>query len=299
MAKSAPHIYLSALPFAPTCSLVSTHYSTSFSQILHVARGQLSHWPSSEMVISNPGRWPATVKSVAFSPDGQHIVSGSTDRTIRVWNAMTGETAAGSFTLAGHTDYVFLESVTLSPDGQHIVSGSSDGTIRVWNAMTGETAAGPFTVHTGPVFSVAFLPDGQHIVSGSADGTICVWNAMTGETAAGPFTVHTGPVNSVAFSPDDPHIVSGSSDGTILLSNVTMRKTETTNDVDFIDRSMINDEGWVLCGSEGELLMWVPSVYRECLQPPSTIWISGKHVASLNLSNFVHGRSWVTCITRY
>src|ERR1700680_1455112 len=118
MAKSAPHIYLSSLPFAPTCSPVSTHYSTSFSRTLHVERGQLSHWPSLEMVISNFG---AIVWSIAFSRDGQHIVSGSSDGTIRVWNAMTGEKTAGPF--KGHTDSV--NSVAFSPDGQHIVSGSS------------------------------------------------------------------------------------------------------------------------------------------------------------------------------
>jgi WD40 repeat protein len=249
IAKSAPHIYLSALPFAPTCSLVSTHYSTSFPRILHVERGQLSHWPSSEMVISNFG---AVVLSVAFSPDGQHIVSGSDDRTIRVWSAMTGETAAG-----------------------------------------------PFTGHTHSVNSVAFSRDGRHIVSGSSDRTIRVWNAMTGETAAGPFTGHTGSVNSVAFSPDGQHIVSGSFDQTIRVSNVTIGKTETANDVDFTDDFMINDEGWI-CGSKGELLMWIPSVHREYLYRRSTIWISGNRGTGLNLSNFVHGRSWATCInTRY
>jgi hypothetical protein len=62
---------------------------------------------------------------------------------------------------------------------------------------------------------------------------------------------------------------------------------------------MINDEGWI-CGSKGELLMWIPSVHREYLHRPSTIWISGKRGTILNLSNFVHGRSWATCInTRY
>src|ERR1700755_3646494 len=187
MAKSAPHIYLSALPFAPSCSLVSTHYSTSFSRIIHVERGQLSHWPSSEMAISNFG---AVVLSIAFSRDGQHIVSGSEDRTIRVWNAMTGETAAGPFT--GHTDWI--RSVAFSPDGQHIVSGSFDRTIRVWNATTGETAAGPYTGHKLWISSVAFSPDGQHIVSGSFDQTIRVWDARTGETVAGPLTGHTDTV---------------------------------------------------------------------------------------------------------
>src|SRR6266567_809664 len=165
MAKSAPHIYLSALPFAPSCSPVSTHYSTTFSRILRVDRGQLSHWPSSEMVISNFGE---IVLCVGFPPDGQHIVSGSKDRTVRVWNAITGETAASPFT--GHTDSVC--SVAFSPDGQRIVSGSKDETIRVWNATTGETAAGPFTGHTDSVRSVAFSPHGHHIVSGSVDETI-------------------------------------------------------------------------------------------------------------------------------
>ena len=153
MAKSAPHIYVSVLPFAPTCSFVSTHYSTLFSRILHVEHGQISHWPS-EVTIPCLG---AAARSVAFSPDGQHIVSGSDDGAIRVWKATTGETAAGPFT--GHIGSV--RSVAFSPNGQHIVSGSEDQTIRVWKAMTGETAAGPFTGHTSCVWSVAFSPDGS------------------------------------------------------------------------------------------------------------------------------------------
>src|SRR6266567_1800854 len=268
MAESAPHIYLSALPFAPSCSLVSTHYSASFPGILHVERGQLSDWPSLEMTIRNFG---AVVLSIAFSPDGQHIVSGSSGGRIRVLNAITGETAAGPFT--GHTDCV--TSVAFSPDGHHIVSGSEDRTIHVWNAMTGETAAGPFTGHTHWVTSVAFSPDGHHIVSGSDDRTIHVWNAMTGETAAGLFTGHTHWVTSVAFSPDGQHIVSGSDDRTIRVSNVTIGKTETPNDVDFTDHSIVNDEGWI-CASKGELLMWIPLVHRGYLHRPSTIWIFGK-----------------------
>ncbi len=288
MAKSAPHVYLSALPFAPSCSLVSTHYSSWFPRTLHVERGRLSHWPSCEMVISNVG---GDVRSVAFSPDGHHIVSGSKDRTIRVWNATTGETVVGRIT--GHTDWV--NSVAFSPDGHHIVSGSKDRTIRVWDATTGETVAGPFTGHTDWVLSVAFSPDGHHIVSGSDDRTIRVWNATTGETVAGPFIRHRGSVRSVAFSPDGHHIVSGSSDRTIQMSNITKWKTENENDVDFTDHSVVDDKGWI-CGSKCELLMWIPVMHRKYLHHPSTIWVSGEHNTRLDLSNFEHGRSWATCI---
>ena len=171
MTKSAPHVYLSTLPFAPTCSLVSMHYSSMFSQMLDIKSGQLSHWPSLEMVISHPGG----VYSIAISSDGQHIVSGSSDHTVYVWNIMTGEIVSGPF--SGHSSSV--TSVAFSPDGQHIVSGSFDKTICVWNTMTGELVAGPFSGHSSWVTSVAFSPDGQHIVSGSKDQAIYLWNTMT------------------------------------------------------------------------------------------------------------------------
>lgn len=158
----------------------------------------------------------------------------------------------------------------------------------------GEPAAGPFTGHTSWVSSVAFSPDGLHIVSGSFDKTIRLWNATTGATVAGPFAGHTGAVLSVAFSPNGQQIVSGSNDGKIRLSNFTTGEIETRNDVDFTDRKVINEKGWI-CGSNGELLMWIPSVHREHLRYPSTVWVSGNRETVLNLSNFVHGHNWVHC----
>ena len=70
------------------------------------------------------------VYSVAVSPDGQHIVSGSWDNTVRVWRLADG---AAVRTLEGHTSIVF--SVAVSPDGQHIVSGLEDKTVRVWSLV--------------------------------------------------------------------------------------------------------------------------------------------------------------------
>src|ERR1700677_5117128 len=86
IAKSAPHVYLSALPFAPMDSPVSALYSSSFPHTLHVQHGQLAHWPTSEMMVSNVG---GHVLSIVLSPDGQWIISGLDDHTICVRDTTT------------------------------------------------------------------------------------------------------------------------------------------------------------------------------------------------------------------
>jgi WD40 repeat protein len=189
MARSAPHLYISALPFAPTSSLILKQYIEQFPRTLTLERGQLSHWPALEMTIQAHSE---SVSSVVFSPDGQRIASASKDRTICVWDATTGQIVAGPFT--GHTNCV--TSVAFSPDGQRIASASDDHTIRVWDATTGQIVAGPFTGHTHWVTSVAFSPDGQHIASASYDHTICVWDATIGQIVAGPFTMVSGTLGS-------------------------------------------------------------------------------------------------------
>ena len=153
LAKSAPHVYISALPIAPKNSLVYAKYSSLFPHTLLVEHGPLSDWPSLEMVISNVG---SSVVSIAVSPDGQHIVSGLSNGTICVWNTTIGEMVAGPFT--GHSGSV--NSVDISPNGLWVVLGSDDKTICVWNAMTGEAVANSFTGHTELINSVAFLPNG-------------------------------------------------------------------------------------------------------------------------------------------
>ncbi|NEU73688.1 hypothetical protein PI95_014250, partial [Hassallia byssoidea VB512170] len=110
------------------------------------------------------------VWSVAISPDGQTIVSGGEDGTVRLWN-FQGQLLAEPF--GGHQGRVW--SVAISPDGQTIVSGSSDGTVRLWN-FQGLPLAEPFGGHQGRVRSVAISPDGQTIVSGGGDGTVRLWN---------------------------------------------------------------------------------------------------------------------------
>ncbi|KZP16022.1 hypothetical protein FIBSPDRAFT_68467 [Athelia psychrophila] len=208
MACSAPHIYLSCIPFAPRASLIKQQYMHALPNVLAIELGMDENWPALQQVFNGH---TLVVTSVVFSPDGQHIASGSYDNTIRIWDVTTGALIAGPF--EGHTSPV--SSVAFSPDGQHIASGSWDSTIRIWDATTGTLIAGPFEGHAGWVKPVALSPDGQRIASGSKDTTIRIWDATAGTLIAGPLEGHTDDVRSVVFSPDGQRIASGSEDKTI------------------------------------------------------------------------------------
>ena len=116
-----------------------------YPRTLKIQAGGLSSWPAMQNILSGHSD---SVMSVAFSPDGRRIVSGSGDKTIRVWDAETGEEVVGP--LKGHSDWVM--SVAFSPDGRRIVSGSDDKTIRVWDAETGEEVMGPLKGHSDWVY---------------------------------------------------------------------------------------------------------------------------------------------------
>ena len=203
------------------------------------------------------------VKSVAISPDGQTLVSGSRDKTIKVWNLHTGKLSRN---FAGHSDTV--ETVAISADGHIIVSGSRDKTIKVWNLHTRElirTLAG----HSDQVYCVAISADGQIIVSGGSEETIKVWNLHTGELIR-TIGEHLWWVNSadghshnvvktVAISPDGQTFVSGSDDGTIRVWNLHTGKLIRTlaghsNSVYCV---AISPDGQTLVsGSREEIIVW-------------------------------------------
>src|SRR5258706_300063 len=181
---STPHTYISTRPFLPSQSPVSRMFDREFSRAIKMRVGNLSSWPAP------PVEWAGHaqgVLSVSYSPNGARVVTGSSDRTIRIWDAESGVVVGEPLT--GHAQGV--PSVAYSPDGRHIISGSTDHTIRIWDAKTGAAVGDPLKGHTGPVSSVAYSPDGRHIISGSYDRKIRIWDAKTGAAIGYPLERHT------------------------------------------------------------------------------------------------------------
>lgn len=155
---------------------------------------------------SSPHSHEGLVHALQFSASSKTVVSGSADRTIRVWRYETGNWKQ---TLSGHTDAVF--AIALTPDGTTLVSGSADRTVRIWS-LTQYAMPRILTGHMGWVNCVAIHSDGKTIISGSADQTLKFWDLHTGELLL-TLSGHQGAITSVVVHGNT--VVSGGSDGMI------------------------------------------------------------------------------------
>ena len=234
------------------------------------------------------------VWSVVFSPDGETLVSGSRDRSIRLWDILTRQL---EMTLIETTD--FYMPVAISPDGQTLASSSLHGSLRLWNPENGKHIR-TLTGHKDWVSSIAFSPDGQTLASGGAGGQILLrdtdtwqlketlkqdthfveviafspdsktlasgsrdpiiqlWNPNNGKLK-GSLTGHTDAVMSIAFSPDGQTLVSGGRDRTIRLWNPETGKLKTTltGYTDWINPVAFSPDGqYLACGRYNTIHLW-------------------------------------------
>ena len=231
------------------------------------------------------------VTSVAFSPDGRSILSGSWDHTLKLWDAATGKVlrtfegqpeavnsvafspdgrgvlaasvgssmklwdiATGKLVRTFEADFSGTENaVVFSPDGRSVLSGNGDSTLKLWDVAKGRLVH-VFVGHARAVMSVAFSPDGRSVLSGSADCTMKLWDATTGKLLR-TFQGHSEWVTSAAFSPDGRAVLSASEDGTLKLWDVATGKHLRT----FEGRSVAfspDGRSVLTHGSDATLKLW-------------------------------------------
>jgi len=215
--RSAPHIYLSALPFADKNSLVYKTFAPLCTGIISVNLTGVSHH-AGRLVMTITGH-EGVVNSVAYSSDGRVLASASADGTVRVWDMRSGE----EITTPLRSEDGAVWSVAIAPDCKTIVSGTEGGVVCRWSLANAHIAAQRLSGHHDAVTSLMYSPDGSRLASASLDNTVRLWNAETYQQQA-VLRGHTDKVHSIAFSPNSQALATGSEDHTIQLWDVATGK---------------------------------------------------------------------------
>ena len=198
-----------------------------------------------------------TINSAVFSPDGERVITASTDGTARIWEARTGQPG---LELIGHTGSVC--NAMFSPNGELAVTASLDKTARTWNAKTGQLIATLFG-HKDVVLQAVFSPNSHFVATGSMDSTARIWDANTGEPKVDPMQGHTGYIPDLAFSPDGTRLVTASEDNTARVWDANTGQLQAvlrghTGDVITAEFTMLDGRFVVTTSRDRTVRVWVP-----------------------------------------
>eukprot|EP00978_Attheya_sp_CCMP212_P033772 scaffold137999_cov48-Attheya_sp.AAC.1 len=154
------------------------------------------------------------INDVAWSHNAQYLATASDDKTLRLWDAGTGDALVE---FRGHGNFVFCAA--FSPTSNLLASGSFDETVKLWDIRSGDCVS-TLPAHSDPVTGVDFNWDGTCIVSGSHDGLMRIWDTATGECLKTVYAQGNPPVSSVQYSPNGKFVLSGTLDSRLRLWHV-------------------------------------------------------------------------------
>lgn len=176
------------------------------------------------------GNCDSSVRSVAFSPNGEYLVSGSNDNIIRLWDLKSGQAKFLGQCDFCESGFSYVSSVNFSPNGKYVVSGSSDQKVRIWDISDPEKRV--LGQCEDSVCTVAYSPDGKIVASGDSNGSLLLWDVQSGQsTLVGQ---SDAVIWSVAFLPGGKRIASESGNRTVQLWEIDsshVRELETEDDV--------------------------------------------------------------------
>ncbi|KAG2335673.1 WD40 repeat-like protein [Suillus weaverae] len=242
------------------------------------------------------------LSGMTYAPDGTCIITGSWDKTVRLWDAATGQLV--SEPLREHTDSV--ESVSFSPDAR-IVPGLDDKTVRLQDAAMGQPVGEPLRGHTDTVNSASFSPDSTRIITGPQDSTVRRWDAVMRQPSPQrtesdhsafpdehPIMYPIESATTMTWNTWNNHFFSFSSNSIHALRNTS----ELTEGASHDDRSsthflLNHDSGWMV-GPKHRLLFWVLPAPRHPFYSPQTALMIPRG-PELYLSRIAHGQHWQKC----
>ncbi len=160
---------------------------------------------------------------MAWSPDGTKIGSGSSDKTLKIWNAKTGKCES---TLTGHALHV--SSVAWKNDGTKLASGSYDKTVRIWSVGSAGTFECESTLNVASlVLGISFAPSGDTLAVGCGNRKVLLVDAVT-TVVKRSLNGHSDFVRAVTWSSDGTMLASGSEDKTIKLWDAQTGQVQST-----------------------------------------------------------------------